>query len=289
MTSTTEIAFLGMGAMGRRMAGSLLRAGYAVSVWNRTTSACQSLRQAGARVATTPREAVEKADFVISMLRDDSASREVWCNAKDGALAAMKPGSIAIESSTLSPDWITELDRQAHKHGIPMLEAPVSGSRPQAEHAQLVYLVGGDPDILARATGLLNSMGRAVHHVGAVGSGARVKLATNALLGIQVTGLAEIISMLKHGEIDVNKALLAMASTSAWSPVAGYLAQSMTDRDFSPQFPVELIEKDFGYFIAAAGAENQAPTISASRSVFGKAVTAGLGDENMTAVVKLFD
>jgi 3-hydroxyisobutyrate dehydrogenase len=289
MASTTEIAFLGMGAMGSRMALSLLQAGYGVTVWNRTPSACEPLRQAGARVAASPREAAERAGFVIAMLRDDTASREVWCNAKTGALAAMKPGSIAIESSTLSPDWITQLDSLAREQGIALLEAPVSGSRPQAEGAQLVYLLGGEPGTVARSSRLLESMGRALHHVGPVGSGARVKLATNALLGLQVTGLAEIISLLKHGGIDVNKALQAIATTSAWSPVASYLAQSMTNRNFAPQFPVELIEKDFGYFIAAAGDENQAPTIAASRSVFGKAVSAGLGQENMSAVVKLFD
>jgi 3-hydroxyisobutyrate dehydrogenase len=289
MANTTEIAFLGMGAMGSRMAGRLLQAGYAVTVWNRTSSACESLRQAGARVAATPRAAAERASFVISMLRDDAASREVWCDPKVGALAAMKPGCIAIESSTLSPAWINQLDSLARELGIPLLEAPVSGSRPQAENAQLVYLVGGEPGILARATNLLSSMGREVHHVGPVGSGAQVKLATNALLGLQVTGLAEIISLLKHGATDVSKALQAIASTSAWSPVASYLALGMIGRDFSPQFPVELIEKDFSYFIAAAGTADQAPTISASHSVFGKAISAGFGHENMTSVVKLFD
>jgi 3-hydroxyisobutyrate dehydrogenase len=289
MVSTTEIAFLGMGAMGSRMAGRLLQAGYAVTVWNRTPSAGEALRQAGARVAATPREAAERAGFVISMLRDDTASHAVWCDPRTGALAAMKPGSIAIESSTLSPDWITALDRLTREHGIPLLEAPVSGSRPQAENGQLVYLLGGEASTVARSRDVLNCMSRAVHHLGPAGSGARVKLATNTLLGLQVTGLAEIISLLTHGQTDVNKALHAMASTSAWSPVADYLALSMTGRDFAPQFPVELIEKDFGYFIAAAGEEKQAPTIAASRSVFGKAVAAGLGQENMTAVVKLFD
>lgn len=127
-------------------------------------------------------------------------------------------------------------------------------------------------------------MGAAVHHVGPLGSGALVKLATNALLGIQVASLAELIGLLERNDAEVDVALKAIATTSVWSPVAHYLASSMRQGDFCPQFPVELIEKDLGYALAAAG---HAPMLVAARSVFQAGIAESLGKENISAVVKL--
>ncbi|MCP1659423.1 NAD(P)-dependent oxidoreductase [Neisseria perflava] len=134
----TKIAFLGLGAMGSRMALNLVKAGYALTVWNRTASACDELVAAGAKAASTPREAVQGAEFVISMVRDDEASRQVWLDDKTGALAALAKNAVAVESSTLTPDWIHELSTAMQIHGTAFLEAPVSGSRPQAAQGQLI-------------------------------------------------------------------------------------------------------------------------------------------------------
>lgn len=283
-----NVSFLGLGAMGSRMAANLLKQGVHVTVWNRTAAAAIPLVQAGARLAATPFEAAANADVVISMVRDDDASRRVWCDMQLGALAAMKSGAIAIESSTLSLAWIRELHAAAKRSGVSMLEAPVSGSRPQAEAAQLVYLVGGDAETLAKVRPTLAAMGSMVHHVGPVGAGTLTKLATNSLLGIQVTAYAEIIGMFEHNGVDVGKALNAIAGTSVWAPVAGYLAGTMVANEFRPQFPIELIEKDFGYTIDAGGSEDRVPTVTAARSVFRDAIGHGLGDQNMTAVVRLY-
>lgn len=285
----SNIAFLGLGAMGSRMAANLIKAGHSLTVWNRTPKAAEALLAAGAQRAASPFEAAKAADFVISMVRDDSASKSVWCDPERGAFAAMRPGAIAIESSTLSVDWIRELGKSAQARGIGLIEAPVSGSRPAAEAAQLVYLVGGEADVLAGAEGVLKSMGAAIHHVGPIGSGTLVKLATNALLGIQVTALAELIGILRQSGTDVIKAVQAIAGTPVWSPVANVLAGSILRGDFQPQFPVELIEKDFGYALAAAGSDAAAPTVAAARSVFRQGIKQGLGGENMTGVARLFD
>lgn len=224
----------------------------------------------------------------MAMVRDDDASRQVWLDPETGALAGMTPDAIAIESSTLSPEWIRELGQAAANGGIALLEAPVSGSLPQAEAAQLVYLVGGDKPTFARTEPLLRAMGSAIHHVGPLGAGALVKLSTNTLLGIQVTVLAELIGMLQRSGADVARTLEAVAATPVWSVVAQRIANSMLARDFSPQFPIELIEKDFGYTLAAAGSPENAPTIAAARNVFRTAMARGLGDANMTGVAQLF-
>jgi 3-hydroxyisobutyrate dehydrogenase len=282
----SHIAFLGLGAMGSRMAANLLKAGHQVTVWNRSAAACAPLVTAGAQAAETPSAAASQADFVIAMVRDDQASRSVWLDA--GVLAAMKPGAVAIESSTLSVDWIRTLASAASAQGISLIEAPVSGSRPAAEAGQLVYLVGGESQALAQAHGILQSMGSAIHHVGPIGSGALVKLATNALLGIQVSALAELIGLLQRNGTDVDLALKAIAGTPVWAPVANYLASSMRQGDFRPQFPVALIEKDFGYALAAAGSASLAPMLAAAKGVFQAGIEQGLGDKNMTAVVDLY-
>lgn len=284
----TNIAVLGLGAMGSRMATNLIKAGHNVTVWNRSPAAAQPLVTLGAHQASTPKEAALGADFVMAMVRDDQASRQVWLDPDCGALAGMRAGAVAIESSTLTPNWIRELGNRASEQSVALLEAPVSGSTPQAESAQLVYLIGGEADILSRAKPLLEAMGSSIHHVGALGSGALAKLCTNTLLGIQVTVLAELIGMLEHSGADIAKVLDAVSATPVWSVVAGRISGSMQAGKFAPQFPIELIEKDFGYTLQAAGSDQQAPTIAAARGVFRAGLDQNLGQENMTAVVKLF-
>ncbi|CAJ0741964.1 NAD(P)-dependent oxidoreductase [Ralstonia mannitolilytica] len=283
-----EIAFLGLGAMGSRMALNLVRAGHHVTVWNRSPEAASALAAAGAKVAQTPRGAAAGAAFVVAMLRDDAASRQVWLAPETGALAGMAAGAVAIESSTLSPDWVKALGAAAMDKGVKLLEAPVAGSLPQAEAAQLIYLVGGEPATAELAEPVLKAMGAAVHRVGPLGAGALVKLSTNALLGAQLAVLAELIGMLKRCGADAAQALQAVAATPVWSPVATRLTDSMLAGNFAPQFPVSLIEKDFGYAVDAAGSAEAAPVLAAARGVFRDAMSRGLGEANMTSVVRLF-
>lgn len=284
----TQVALLGLGAMGSRMAANLLKSGYPLTVWNRTPAATEALVKLGAVAAATPKAAATGADVVIVMVRDDDASRQVWLDPAQGALAGMKPGALAIDCSTLSFDGSRQLGASMQAHGTPFLDAPVSGSRPQADAAQLIFLVGGDAAVFARAEPLLKAMGSAVHHAGPVGSGALVKLATNTLLGVQVTALAELIGMLKHAGMDPARAMEIVSTTAVWSPYASRALPSMLKQDFQPQFPVDLVERDFGYALSAAGSDQSAPTIAAARQVFQAAKAKGLAEENLTSVVKLF-
>src|SRR5262245_13356006 len=123
-----RVAFVGLGVMGKGMAGRLVAAGFPVVVWNRSPGPAEDLVRAGATLAATPAAAGAEADVVISMVADDRASRDVWAGAA-GALAAMRPGTVAIESSTLTPSWIAELGRLAAVRGVALVDAPVTGSR----------------------------------------------------------------------------------------------------------------------------------------------------------------
>ncbi len=164
------------------LASNLLKAGHTVTVWNRTPAATEALVASGARKASSPKDAAEGAEFVFAIVRDDDASRSVWLDPDHGALAGMSPGAVAIESSTLTPEWVRELGEQLSAKGVALLDAPVSGSRPQAEAGELVYLVGGDGKALSAAEPLLKVLGSSIQHVGPIGTGAIAKLATNTLL-----------------------------------------------------------------------------------------------------------
>src|SRR5690606_22622093 len=138
----TRVAVLGLGLMGSGMAHNLQRGGVQLTVYNRSRGKAEGLARAGAQVAETPGSAAEDADVVISMVADDAASREVWLG-EDGALARMKPGSVAVESSTVTVGWVRDLRRAAEARGVALLDAPVTGSRDQAAGGQLLFLVGG--------------------------------------------------------------------------------------------------------------------------------------------------
>lgn len=284
----SKITVLGLGAMGSRMATRLLAAGHTVTVWNRTSQAAEALVNQGAAAAATPKSAVADAEFVISMVRDDAASRGVWLDEHSGALAGMAANSVAIESSTLTPGWVKTLGANMQQQDIAFLEAPVSGSRMQVDSGQLAYLLGGDPLVVERCVPVLKVMGSAFHHVGELGEGTVAKLATNALMAVQVAGLAELVGLLKRSSADAHRVLAAMAGTSVWPAVAGYLSSSMLSENFAPQFPVALIEKDLGYVLQEMGSSQLAPTIDTAHGAFLRAIDEGLAESNMTSVVRLY-
>lgn len=281
-----RIAVLGLGAMGSRMACRLVDAGHDLIVWNRTRSTAESLAAAGAAVAATPREAAQDADAVVAMLRDDAASAAVWSDSETGAFHGMRAGAIAIESSTLTPARVQDWGRTAFQHEVIPVEAPVSGSRPQAQAGQLLYFLGGRATDVARAAELLAPLGSAFPHVGELGHGAVVKLVTNTLLALQVGAWSEMLPMMARQGLDMDRAIKALSMTSSWAPVAGYLAMLMRQGDHAPQFPVALVKKDLDY-VATLGTEAALPLVHALRQCFDAGLAAGLGEENMTALVKL--
>lgn len=285
----SKIAFLGLGAMGSRMAQQLIKSGHELVVWNRSHEKAEALIELGASFANSPADAVHEAEFVLSMLRDDQASHDVWLNPKNGALAAMKPEAIAIECSTLSVKGIQILHEAANKKGLIFVDAPVAGSRPQADAAKLIFLVGSDEATFSKIESLLAQMGGAVHHCGDAGAGSAVKLAINSLFGIQVVAMAEVLSLLRSSGLKLQTAKDIIAATPVCSPAASLSADAMLAENFATAFPIELVEKDFGYACEKI-AELNVPTLSASaRKIFGEALERGLGDLNITGIAKLYD
>lgn len=285
-----RIAFLGMGAMGARMAERLARAGNELTVWNRSPHKCEPLERLGARVEKSPRLAVSGADIVFSMVRDDLASAEVWLDSEAGALAGMPKNAIAVECSTLTPGMSLRLADETRRVGGRYLEAPVVGTRPQAQAGQLIFLVGGESPDLQTIDAVLKHMGSAVVHVGGHGTGMRVKLAANALFTAQVALVAEVVRWMYHAEVNstaVEQQLQVLANLPVCSPVAKGALASMLNDDFSPLFPLELAHKDVKYFISSADSGVRLPFIDQIEALFAKAQAAGLSQEQLTAVYKV--
>ena len=281
-----RVAVLGMGAMGSRMALSLLRAKHSVIVWNRTPARTGPLVEQGATAANTPAEAAKQADLVLSAVRDNEASRRVWLS-EDGALPAMSSEAIGVESSTLTPSWVRELASSFAARHVPFLDAPVVGTRAQADAVTLIHLVGGDPATLAMAQPVLSAIGNATHHVGAAGSGAAMKLLVNALLGIQVATMGELLGVAERLGLDRQRTGQVIVEMPSCSASAKGVTMAMLARNYAPAFPVELVEKDLRYLASEADAD-ALPLSAAARTVFERALAAGLANENMTAVAKLY-
>jgi len=264
----------------------LLRAGHGVSIYNRSVGPLHDLVAAGAVAGRTPRAATEGAEIVIAMVRDNEASRAVWCDEQDGALRGLGAGAVAIESSTLTPTWVKELAAKVQQTGANFLDAPVVGSRPQADAGQLIHLVGGDADIFDRAKDVLAALGGAAHHVGPVGAGATFKLAVNALFGIQVAALAELLALLKNSDCDPAAVTEALASLPVTSLAAKGALALMRAKSDAPLFPIDLVEKDFAYALDQPGAD--LPMTKAGHGCFAKAKAKGLAALNITAIAQLY-
>jgi 3-hydroxyisobutyrate dehydrogenase len=284
----TKIALLGLGLMGSGMAGRLLDAGYPLTIWNRSPDKAKAFADRGARIAKSPREAAMSANVIISMLSDVVVCRDVWLG-RGEALQGSAPGTILVESSTVTVEWVHELDRAAKEAGCELVDAPVTGSKPQAASGQLLFLAGGASAVVDKLNPVLKAMGRDVVHVGPVGSGARLKLINNFLSGSQVAALAEALSLIERSGLDVQKSLGVLTEGAPGSPLVKLLSGRMVSKQYEPNFLLRLMAKDLRY--AVAEAEAQALDLDMGRAalrVFEHAITAGQGDEDMSAVVEQF-
>lgn len=283
------IAFLGLGAMGARMAAQLAKAGYPVTVWNRDPAKAAPLLAQGATLAATPRAAVQSAAVVISMVTDDVAARSVWLDAHTGAVAALQPNAIAMECSTVTPAWVRQLAESVQSRGAQLLDAPVAGSRPQAEAAQLVFMVGGDSTALEEVRPVLHAMASKVLHVGTVGQGTVLKLAVNALFAAQLQSVAELLGFLTRNGYAVEQAAQWLEEFPIVAPPIAAAAKMMAAGNTTPLFTIDLIEKDLGYLLDTARASGvQLPGADSARAAFQRAQQQGLGSAHVTGLAAVF-
>ena len=280
----TTVSFNGLGAMGAGMARRLLGAGFKVTVFNRSPRAAEELRAAGAHVAATPADGARGAEIVIAMVSDDSASREVWLGSK-GALAAAAQGSILIDCSTITPEWARELARAAEQHGCAFLDAPVTGSRPQAQNGELLFLVGGPAEALEKARPVLTPMSRGILHLGSHGAGATMKLINNFLCGVQAAALAEALAWIDRSGLERAEAVSVLTGGAPGSPLVKTLATRMENQNVDVNFRLELMAKDLTYAKSEAARSGlELETGDAALQRFQDAVKDGFGARDLSAI-----
>jgi 3-hydroxyisobutyrate dehydrogenase len=281
-----RVAILGLGLMGAGMAGRVLTAGFPLSVYNRNPEKTAPFAKAGAYAARTPRDAAARADIIITMLADDNASRTVWLDKETGALAAASPGTWLIESSTASVQWIHELAAAAKKHQCELLDAPVTGSKPQAAAGELLFLVGGSAEALTAVRPVLAVMSRDVLHLGPAGSGATLKLINNFLCGVQAASIAEAMALVTATGLDREKSLAMLAAGAPGSPLLKVITSRAAANDFTPNFILRLMAKDLTY-AREEGARHGVAMNTAAPAIadFEKAIAAGYGEKDFSAVI----
>jgi 3-hydroxyisobutyrate dehydrogenase len=241
--SKPAVGFIGLGLMGRPMAANLLKAGFPVTVWNRTASRTQALVAQGARAAATPREAAAAADVLITIVSDPPALEQVLFG-EQGALAGLRRGSVLVDSSTVSPALARRVAAACADRGVEFLDAPVTGGTWGAEKGELVFMVGGPSETLARVEPVLSAMGKRWFHLGPHGSGQTVKLAMNMLFALEVDALAEALALATAGGVPGEKLVEVMQSSMGRAPVLDVKAPMLLKRDYPPSFPLRLMHKD---------------------------------------------
>jgi len=279
----TRIAFLGLGAMGSRMAGRLLDAGHELRVWNRTPGRTDALTARGAQAAGTPAEAAAGAQAVVTMVRD-RAALEAVVSGPDGLAAGLDPASALLEMSTVGPEAVQALP-ELLPAGAGVLDAPVLGSLSEAEAGTLRIFVGGPEDLAARWSGLLEALGTPVR-VGPLGSGAAAKLVANStlfgVLGVlgEALALAEGLGLPRDAAFEVLAATPLRAQAERRRP-------AVETEDLPTRFALALARKDAELVAAAArAAERRLPLAEAARDWLAAAEASGLGEADYCAVLR---
>lgn len=251
-----RVAFVGLGNMGQGMASRLLDTGHRLNLYNRTASRAQALVRRGAQLFDSPKAACQGVDAVISMVADDAASRAIWLE-RDGILAAdMEKNGFAIECSTLSHDWVTELSTRCKTLGLRYIDAPVTGLPEVAAAGALTLLVGADADDLQSARGILDSLSRRIIRFGPIGAGTAYKLIINMMGAVQIASAAEGLAIAEHAGLNLGVVADAIATSQAASPqvVRNTLRMVAEDHDGNIVFTSALRMKDVEYAVRFARA-----------------------------------
>jgi 3-hydroxyisobutyrate dehydrogenase len=287
MDPIKRVAFLGLGIMGSRMAKNLAKAGFDVTVWNRTRSKAE---ETGLPVADTSAQAAAGADATITMVVDAPQVEQVLFGA-EGAASSMGEGHLAIDMSTVAPSAARAIAERLAEQGVGYLDAPVSGSQPKAEDGTLTIMVGGAEEDFQRAKPLFDAMGELIVHVGPTGHGQMIKVITNMMGAVNAAALAEGLVMAQRGGLDMDAALQVIPGTAGGSNTANLKARPMVEGDFEPPlFKLDQMLKDVRHALDEARQMGLEPRFGElAERVYAKADEEGLGDEDFAAVYRVVE
>ena len=260
-----SLGFIGVGAMGSRIVRRLRDHGYQVSIYNRNRSKAEALLPYGVSVAGSLAELGTSVDIILSCLSDDAAVRDVYFG-NDGILAGLRSGQVVLEMSTVSPAISRGLHAQGAKHGVTVMDVAISGSTPAVEQGTVRLLVGGDPEPFRAAEPIFQALTSHYFLMGPSGTGISMKLVVNAILGVEMQAIAEGVALGEAEGLDRSRLLYVLSQTAVVPPAhLGKLARVDHD-DYSPQFGVGLMNKDFRLILDAARSSNL--TLPATTAAF---------------------
>lgn len=283
----TKYGFLGVGIMGRAMAANLLKAGYDVTVWNRSEEKCKPLLELGAHQGSDPATVVAASDITFAMLADPVAA-EVVVFGQRGVLESIEESKGYVDVSTVDPATAVNIGVAVTRAGGRFLEAPVSGSKKPAEDGTLVFLCGGDEDLYRDVKPLLDVMGKEAFYFGAAGRGARMKLVVNMIMGGMMNAFAEGLSLGEKSGLLPEEVLAVLDAGALANPMFRLKGPAMAEGRFPTAFPLKHMQKDMRLALQLGDEFRQALYVaSAANANFLKAREAGWGNEDFSAVLKV--
>lgn len=282
-----SIGFIGLGLMGKPMAQNLLRAGFPLTIWNRTKSKADDLVRAGANLAENPRDAAMQSDVLITIVSDPPALEEVLFGS--GALEALRKGTILIDSSTVSPDTARRVAAACAGRGVDFLDAPVTGGTWGAEKGELVFMVGGEAKVLERAKPVLEAMGKKFFLLGPNGAGQTVKLGMNLLLALEVDAWAESLALVTKAGVPAERLIEVMQSSMGHARLLDVKTPLMLNDEYPASFPLCLMHKDLRLALELAREHGaNLPAAEAAYATYTAVKDASKDDPDFAAVARFW-
>lgn len=284
-----SIGFIGLGIMGNGMAANLLRAGFDLTVWNRTPGRMSPLLEMGAKAADNPAGVARQSDIIITCVSDTPDVEEVVLG-PGGVIEGARPGSLLIDCSTISPNTTKAIAEKLRERGVHMLDAPVSGGSEGAAKGTLSIMIGGEAAQLERAMPALQAMGRTITHVGDHGAGQTAKLVNQVLVVVTMQAVAEALLLAQAGGLDLERTLAAVGGGAAGSWMLNNRGPQVIHRDWRPGFTIDLQQKDLRLVLEAA--DQLGIPLPSTAQVFQNyraLQQAGLGGEGNHALVKALE
>jgi 3-hydroxyisobutyrate dehydrogenase-like beta-hydroxyacid dehydrogenase len=283
------ISYLGLGAMGSGMASNLLKAGYELTVWNRTAEKCKPFARKSARVADTPADAVRDVDLVMYCLSNENAVEEVVFGTK-GILSGIRAGQIAIDMSTVLPATSLREQEAYAKHGVDFLDAPVFGSKRESADAKLWIMTAGNKAIFEKVKPVLEHLGQTVHYFGKNGNAAAMKLVGNLIVALELEALAEGLVLAQKAGLDLKTVMEVVKVADFRSPLLVSNGRNILKRDFSPSFALKLMLKDADLIEKFGNSlQSPIPALQVVEKNLASAVALGFGEENASALIKALE
>src|SRR5207247_43855 len=288
-TNRQPVGFIGLGIMGRPMAGHILKGGHPLTVFNRTRSKTEEIQAQGAAVAGSPAEVAARSEIVVTMVTD-TPDVEAVVAGPGGILEGIRPGSIVVDRSTISPKTERSLAEKLRARGAALVDAPVSGGDVGAREATLAIMAGGDREAFDRVLPILRLLGKTITHCGPTGSGQTAKLGNQILVSVTLLAVSEALVFARKNGLDPSTLIEAVSGGAAQSWQWTNLGPRIIKRDFAPGFMIDLVQKDLRLVLEACShADVSLPATALVHQLFGSAQAHGSGREGTQGLAKVLE